>query len=90
MIRVTEWELDYLEARRPGVKELILRFENAVLPPCPHCGSAHTADVQVGVIGLTISIACATTKFKLLPNHPVPGPYFCNDCQRYFDPREWN
>lgn len=56
----------------------------ADLPPCPDCGSEDTASVQIGVIQRTMNIAAATTKFKLIPNGPKPGPYFCNACDRFF------
>ncbi len=69
-----------------GIRETILRFEEAILSPCPSCGADSTADVQCGIIGRTINIAAATTKFKLVPNGPRPGRYFCNSCQTFFDP----
>jgi len=56
-----------------------------VLPQCPRCGSKDTADVQCGIIGRTINIAAATTRFKLIPNGPAPGKYFCNACDEFFD-----
>jgi hypothetical protein len=71
--------LDYMETQYKGIIEHIMSFENAILPPCPHCQSDNTADVQVGVIGRTIAIAGATTKFRLIPNGPKPGRYYCND-----------
>ena len=75
-----------LEERYPGITEQIRRFENAELPPCPHCGSSDTASVQVGIIGRTININAATRKFKLVPNMPDKrGDYFCNKCGKYFD-----
>jgi hypothetical protein len=73
-----------LENRYPGITESILRFERAELPACPRCGSQDTANVQVGLIGRTIDIAAATTKFKLIPNGPKPGAYFCNACGEFF------
>lgn len=84
MLRVTEEQLEYLDRRRPGVRQLVMQFENADLPPCPRCGSADTARVQVGVVGVTISIACATTKIKLLANGgDARGSYWCNACERF-------
>lgn len=85
MLKVDRKTLDELEKQHSGVVEQIMRFENAQLPSCPHCNSNDTADVQVGVIGRTISIAAATTKFKLIPNAPKLGNYFCNQCEKYFD-----
>lgn len=84
MLKVDRKTLDEMEKQRPGVIEQIMRFENAQLPSCPHCGSDDTADVQIGVIGRTINIASATSKFKLIPNAPKPGDYFCNQCKKYF------
>jgi len=85
MIKVDEKTLDQMENQHPGIKETILYFENAKLPSCPHCGSENTADVQCGIIGRTIYIATATTKFKLIPNPPKPGSYFCNNCKEFFN-----
>ena len=78
-------ELDAMERQREGIIESIMRFENAELPSCPHCGSGNTASVQVGIMGRTIDIAAATTKIKLIPNSPKKGEYFCNECGKYFD-----
>ena len=85
MLKVDREELDNIEKSYPGIMESILRFENAKLPACPHCGSEDTADVQVGVIGRTMHIAVATTKFRLLMNGPKPGEYACNACNTYFN-----
>ena len=74
-----------LEGDYPGITETILRFDNAVLPSCAHCGSKNTADVQVGVVGRTMAIASMTRKFFLIPNGPKPGPYYCRDCRQFFD-----
>lgn len=84
MLKVDEARLDEMEKQRPGIKERILEFENAELPPCPHCRSEDTADVQVGLVGQTINIAAATSKFALIANGPRPGEYRCNSCERYF------
>lgn len=84
MLKVEEKALQVMEAQHPGIREQIHRFEQAVLPACPRCGSHDTADVQVGVVGRTICIAAATTKFKLIPNGPRPGSYFCNACSAFF------
>lgn len=84
MMKVDGDTLEEMEAKYPGIKEQIFRFEKAVLSPCPHCGAEDTADVQVGIIGRTIHIGAATSKFKLIPNGPRPGKYYCNACQQYF------
>jgi hypothetical protein len=47
--------------------------------------SDNTASVQVGVIGRTITMAAATSKFKLVANGPKPGTYFCQACRGFFD-----
>jgi hypothetical protein len=31
-----------------------------------------------------MNTAAATTKFKLIPNGPKRGKYFCNVCKQYF------
>ena len=73
-----------MEEGYPGVKENINWFEKADLPRCSRCGSDDTATVQCGIIGRTINIVAATTKFHLLANGPKPGEYFCNACRKYF------
>lgn len=84
MLKVDQKTLDEMESQHKGIIEQIMRFENAVLPQCPHCLSENTADVQVGVIGRTIYITTATSKFYLILNGPKPGQYYCNDCKQYF------
>jgi len=84
MLKVNQEDLDQLESQYSGIVEQIRRFDNAILPSCPKCGATDTADVQVGVIGRTIGIAAATTKFKLVPNNR-PGKYFCNIGKEFFD-----
>lgn len=76
--------LDELESRYPGIREQILRYEEATLPVCPRCGSQDTAEANVGITGRSMSIAAATTKFKLIANGPKPGDYFCNACDGFF------
>lgn len=85
MIKVDKATLRGMEAQHPGIEEQVRRFEEAELPVCPHCTSEHTAEVNVGVIGRTIYIAGTTTKFRLIPNGPKPGTYFCNSCKSYFE-----
>ena len=47
----------------------------------------NTASVQVGVIGRTIYMASATSKFHRVPNsEQALGKYFCNRCRQYFTP----
>ena len=75
-----------LEDQYPGITEQYLRFENAELPPCSHCGSNDTARVQVGIVGRTIYLNGASRKFKLVPNmSDKQGKYFCNHCEKFFD-----
>ena len=71
--------------REQVYQELYSRFMQMEVPPCTRCGASNTASVQVGVIGLTIRLAATCSKFKLLPNGPKPGKWFCNSCQRFFD-----
>jgi len=85
MLNISLKKIKQLESSYPGIQEQVLGFENAVLPGCTNCGSNDTADVQIGVIGRTICIASATSKFKLIPNSPRPGRYFCNQCKKFFD-----
>jgi len=84
MLKLNQNHLDDMERQHKGILEQIMRFENAELPPCLHCGSEDTADVQVGIIGRTIYISAATSKFSLIPNGPRPGRYRCNSCKKYF------
>ena len=89
MLLVTAEEIQRMEERYPGISEQIHRFEQAELPSCTTCGSDDTSSVQCGVIGRTISISTATTKFKLIPNKPTTGPsvgdYYCRSCETNFD-----
>jgi hypothetical protein len=65
--------------------EILRRFTEMDVPRCPCCGGADTASVQVGVIGLTIRLAATCRKFKLIPNGPKPGQWFCQACEQFFD-----
>ena len=85
MLKRDKEVLDEMEKLYPGILEQILRFEKAKLPICPRCRSENTANVQIGIIGRTIKISSATTKFKLIPNGPKPGAYFCNICDKFFN-----
>lgn len=71
--------------REQVYQEQYRRFMNMEVPPCTRCGASTTASVQVGLIGLTIRLAATCPKFKLLPNGPKPGEWFCNACGRFFD-----
>ena len=84
MLRRSEIKIRELETTYSGISEQIRRFEDATLPCCELCGSQDTANVQVGVVGRTIAIACATTKIKLIPNGPPAGDFYCNACSKFF------
>lgn len=84
MLKVDQQTLDGLEKMYPGFLRHLHHFENAELPACTNCDSADTASVQVGLIGRTINLAGATTKFKLIANGPKPGKYYCNGCGEFF------
>ncbi len=85
MIKFDQTTLERLEERYPGFIKQLHSFESVNLPACKSCRAQDTASVQVGIIGRTINLAAATTKFKLIPNGPKPGPYFCNQCKAFFD-----
>ena len=85
MLKVDKETLDRMETGYPGIVETILEFEQAPLPACSRCRSEDTADVQCGIVGRTINIAAATTKFKLIANGPKPGNHFCNTCNELFN-----
>ena len=71
--------------REQVYKEQYRRVMNREVPPCTRCGSGATASVQVGVIGITIRLAATCSKFKLIPNGPKPGEWFCQSCGKFFD-----
>ena len=85
MLKIDKEALDRMEEQHPGIGETILFYEEYPLPVCSRCGSEDTAKVGCGIIGRTIYIAAATTKFKLIPNDPKPGAYFCNTCNEFFN-----
>ena len=66
-----------------GFRQELDDAESSDIPPCPACGSTNTARVAAGVIGRTIHLAAATTKFKLVPNRKR-ADFYCNACDRYF------
>lgn len=84
MIRGDEATLAEMEAHYPGIRKTICSYENAVLPACTYCKSPDMAQVIVGIVGITMAIAGATSKVMLVANH-APGTYRCNACRRYFD-----
>lgn len=83
--RPLESYLDY-ERDYPGFIAMVVRYETAVLPVCPLCGSAETAVVSGGIVSRSIHLASATTTFKIRPYSP--GRYFCNTCEAYFSPED--
>jgi hypothetical protein len=85
MLKLKPEEIDRMDMMYPGIREMIIRFDQAQLPVCAHCGSEDTSDVQVGLIARTIDISAATTKFKLIANGPRLGKNFCNACNKFFN-----
>lgn len=85
MIKISTDQFKSYEQSYPGITELILRYEAAEVPACPHCASADTAEVIGALIGRTIHLAAATTKVHLAPNGSSKGAYYCNACKAYFD-----
>ena len=85
MLKITQEALNHIEVLYPGIGKSICDREEAALPVCSLCGSEDTAEVGVGLVGYSINLAAATTKFKLIPNGPKPGEYFCNSCNEFFD-----
>jgi hypothetical protein len=86
MLKVNREELDRLEGMYPGIGSLIQKVEETELPACARCGSPDTAEVGIGLVGFSMNLAGATTKYKLLANGPAPGKYFCNSCEKFFGP----
>jgi hypothetical protein len=84
VLTIDQSQLDRLEEKYPGIGETIRYFEEATYPACSPCHSEDTASVQCGIIGRTINIAAATTRFKLIANGPAPGRYYCNVCKQFF------
>ena len=84
MLKLNEHQLAKLESQYSGITDTIQHFENANLPTCLNCQSKDTAQVGCGIVGRSINVAAATTKFKLIPNAPKPGEYFCNGCGQFF------
>jgi hypothetical protein len=84
-LRIDSQRLASMERDYPGITAQIHRYDCCDLPTCPNCCSNDTAAVHVGLVGRSMNIAFATTKFRLLANGPKPGAYYCNQCGRYFD-----
>jgi len=84
-LKVDKVTLAKMESVHPGIGVSIRLHEEMVLPACENCGSKDTASVGDGVVGRSIFLAAATTKFKLIPNPPRLGQYFCNSCEEFFD-----
>lgn len=85
MLRLNRETINELDQQYPGFSKQVEDFEAAALPNCESCGLDDVAQVQVGMIGRTSWLASATTKFKLIPNRPKPGRFFCHDCQEFFE-----
>ncbi len=71
--------------REQVYQKIYQQFARMEVPPCPRCGTCNTASVQVGIVWITIRMASTCPKFKLIPNGPKPGNWFCNTCQQFFD-----
>lgn len=84
MLKIDKVAMDWMENEYPGIGKSILSREETMLPACARCGSENTASVGCGIVGRTINLAAATTKFKLISNGPKPGEYFCNTCNEFF------
>jgi len=85
MLKISEENLSKLDCDYPGVRDYLVKLEAKAMPECVHCDCEDTAEVNVGVIGRTIAMAQASSRFKLIPNGPKPGEYFCNGCRSFFD-----
>lgn len=81
---VDESWIDEAERSYPGFRKDLAYAESRDIPLCTACGSANTARVGGGLIGRTMHLAAATTKFKLVPNNRL-GDVYCNACDRFFD-----
>ncbi|MCC6245562.1 MAG: hypothetical protein IT353_22215 [Gemmatimonadaceae bacterium] len=85
MVKINDEWIRQAEIAYPGFRKTLNRYESMCLPGCPACQSTHTASVQMGIVGRSISLAAATTRIKLVTNPPVSGQFFCNDCETFFD-----
>ena len=85
MLKVNQADLNRFESEYPGIRAEIICFEAAILPRCRRCDSPNTAIVDVGIIARTMTVAAATSKYRLVPKEPRPGKFYCGDCKQYFD-----
>ena len=85
MLNINKETQEQLEHKYPGIRKSIQAREEGILPKCALCGSENTASVGCGLIGKTITLAAATTKFKLIANGPAPGKCYCNTCNKFFN-----
>ena len=85
MLKIDKETLEQLENKYPGIGESINACEEKTLPVCALCRTENTASVGCGIVGRTINLAAATTKFKLIANGPIPGKYYCNACNEFFN-----
>ena len=85
MLKADKNFLEWMENKYPGIGESIHASEEITLPVCALCGSENTASVGCGIVGRSIYLAAATTKFKLIANGPAPGEYYCNTCNKFFN-----
>jgi hypothetical protein len=90
MLKLNKQAMEQIEDQFPGVTKQIMRFENATVPICSHCGSEATAEVNVGMTGRAMAIASGTSKFTIVPSGPKPGAYWCRACFQFFDLRKSN
>lgn len=88
MIKVSIAIINRMEKMFPGIIATIQWYEALELPPCVFCRSPDTASAQAGVIGRTIHLQAATTKFRLTTGGFSQGIYVCNACGRQFGPTE--
>ena len=84
MVKVNEQWIRAVEQVCPGFRATLNYYESLALPPCPKCGSLNSAIVSAGLVGFSIHLAAATTKFKLLPNGH-PADFHCADCGDFFN-----
>jgi hypothetical protein len=84
MIKVDDDSLKNMEEQYRGIKKQIFDYDKEKLPACRFCKSSDTAQVQFGIIGRTMNIAAATTKFKLAVKSKKTKRYYCNSCSKYF------
>lgn len=82
MIKVNDESLNNMEEQYPGIKKQIFDYERQKIPACRFCKSEDTAQVEFGIIGRTINIAAATTKFKL--GAKGNKRQYCNACSKFF------